>query len=323
MLLGCVGAATLVGAPAAAAAQTPKLLVGVGRADITPVTGVYKGGWACTCATAVGQQERLYARVVVLKEGSTKLALVAEDLFAVPAGMIRDAAALDSDIGLGEQNVIDSATHTHSSQSGYMNNSGDNLILPSDGNLDLSHTTGSAADPVMYSFMTRQLALAIRRANADLKPGAEGWGETQLLGVTENRSLGAHLADYGVTNAGPQRRHRLRGPGRLRGHDRPTRQRPSRRPVPPRQATRAMGHPPRPGRGLLDVRQPRHRRPRELPLLRGRPPGHGRTGRRGGDPCRRRRTRRPGRRQRVREQRRGRHDRRDRPRRPRRGAVGR
>ncbi|HEY1593012.1 MAG TPA: neutral/alkaline non-lysosomal ceramidase N-terminal domain-containing protein [Solirubrobacteraceae bacterium] len=203
VLLGCVAAATLVAAPAAAAARTPKLLVGVGRADITPVTGVYKGGWACTCATAVGQQERLYARVVVLKEGSTKVALVAEDLFAVPAGMIRDAAALDSDIGFNEQNVIDSATHTHSSQSGYMNNSGDNLILPSDGNLDLSHTTGSAADPVMYSFMTRQLALAIRRANADLKPGAEGWGETQLLGVTENRSLGAHLADYGVTNAGP------------------------------------------------------------------------------------------------------------------------
>ena len=204
MLLGCVAAAALIVAPAAAqASKPPKLLVGVGRADITPVTGVYKGGWACTCATATGQQERLYARVVVLKEGGTKVALVAEDLFAVPAGMIRDAAALDADLGFSEQNVIDSATHDHSSQSGYMNNSGDNLILPSDGNLDLSHTTGSAADPVMYSFMTRQLALAIRRANADLRPGAEGWGATELLGVTENRSLGAHLADHGITNAGP------------------------------------------------------------------------------------------------------------------------
>jgi neutral ceramidase len=202
VLLGCVATVTLA-APTVANAAQPKLEVGVGRADITPVTGVYKGGWACTCATALGQQERLYARVVVLKEGNTKVALVAEDLFAVPAGMIRDAAALDQDIGFSEQNVIDSATHTHSSQSGYMNNSGDNLILPSDGNLDLSHTTGAAADPVMYSFMTRQLALAIRRANADLRPGAEGWGATELLGVTENRSLGAHLADYGVTNAGP------------------------------------------------------------------------------------------------------------------------
>ena len=66
---------------------TGPLLVGVGRADITPVTGVYNGGWACICATALGQQERLYARVVVLKEGRQKVALVAEDLFALSAGI--------------------------------------------------------------------------------------------------------------------------------------------------------------------------------------------------------------------------------------------
>ena len=51
--------------------------------------------------------------------------------------------------------------------------------------------------------MTRQLALAIARANADLRPGRGGWGQTELLGVTQNRSLGAHLADYGVTDDGP------------------------------------------------------------------------------------------------------------------------
>jgi hypothetical protein len=186
-------------APSAASAQ---LLVGVGRADITPLTGVYKGGWACTCAKVIGQQERLYARVIVLQEGHQKVALVAEDLFALSAGMVRDAAGLVTRLGFSEQNIIDSATHTHSSQSGYMNYSGDNLILPSTGNADLSKATGSPADPVMYSFMTRQLALAIRRANANLRPGAVGWGETQLIGVTENRSLGAHLADSGITSAG-------------------------------------------------------------------------------------------------------------------------
>ena len=105
-------------------------MVGVGRADITPVTGVYKGGWSCTCAKAIGQQERLYARVIVLQEGGQKVALVTEDLFALSAGMIRDAAALLPGLGFSEQNIIDSATHTHSSQSGYMNFSGDNLILP-------------------------------------------------------------------------------------------------------------------------------------------------------------------------------------------------
>ena len=154
-------------------------------------------------ATALGQQERLYARVVVLKEGRQKVALVAEDLFALSAGMIRDAVSLLPGLGFSEQNVVDSATHTHSSQSGYMNFAGDNLILPSTGNPDLSGVPGNPADPVMYSFMTRQLALAIRRANADLRPGEVGWGQTELLGVTQNRSLGAHLADFGITDEGP------------------------------------------------------------------------------------------------------------------------
>ena len=189
-------------APAAEAAA-PRLLVGVGRADITPVTGVYKGGWSCTCAEAIGQQERLYARVVVLQEGSEKVALVAEDLFAVSAGMIRDAAALLPGLGFSEENIVDSASHDHSSPTGYMNFGTYNSVLPSDAKLDLSGITKTGTDPAMYSFMTRQLALAIRRAVDDLHPGAVGWGSTQLLGVTQNRSLGAHLADFGVTNAGP------------------------------------------------------------------------------------------------------------------------
>src|SRR5205085_776072 len=47
--------AALVGTPAAAHPRPPRtrLLVGVGRADVTPATGVYKGGWACTCAQAL------------------------------------------------------------------------------------------------------------------------------------------------------------------------------------------------------------------------------------------------------------------------------
>jgi neutral ceramidase len=193
--------ATLIPATGAHAAA-PRLLVGVGRADITPVTGVYKGGWSCTCAEAIGQQERLYARVVVLQEGSRRVALVAEDLFAVSAGMIRDAAALLPGLGFSEQNIIDSASHDHSSPTGYMNFGTYNSVLPSDAKLDLSGVTKTGTDPAMYDFMTRQLALAIRRAVTDLRPGAVGWGATQLLGVTQNRSLGAHLADFGITSAG-------------------------------------------------------------------------------------------------------------------------
>src|SRR5947207_564974 len=55
-----------------------------------------------------------------------------------------------------------------------------------------------ALDPQLYSFMVERLALAIRRANADLGPGKVGWGETRITDLTENRSLEAHLYDHGI-----------------------------------------------------------------------------------------------------------------------------
>lgn len=38
----------------------------------------------------------------------------------------------------------------------------------------------------------------MRRADRNLGPASAAWGTTKLLGVTENRSLEAHLADHGV-----------------------------------------------------------------------------------------------------------------------------
>lgn len=177
-------------------AQT--LLVGVGQADITPVTGGFKGGWACSCAKALGQHTRLYARVVVLQMGQRKVALVAEDLAFLSAGMIRDAAALLPGRGFSEQNIIDSATHTHGSQGGFMNFGAYNSVLPEATNLLEFNLADTSPDQTMYNFMTRQLAAAIRQADDSLAPGAIGWGHTTLSGITQNRSLEAHLADYGI-----------------------------------------------------------------------------------------------------------------------------
>ncbi len=102
-----------------------------------------------------------------------------------------------------------------------MNFSSYNSILPSNSNPTLSGITNSATDPVMYSFMTHQLALAIQRANDDLRPGAIGWGQTQLLGVTQNRSLGAHLANYGL-DEGPNSGSVSQDPGGYPGTIDPT-----------------------------------------------------------------------------------------------------
>jgi neutral ceramidase len=171
--------------------------VGVGRADITPPTGYYMMGWVRSDGVIQGQNTRLWARAIVLREGDRKIALVTEDLNGIPGGMMKAAADLDRDIGFSEQNVLDSASHTHAAPTSFYNFSTYNSVfmtLRSPTDFDL---TGSI-DPQLYTFMVKQLALAIRRANADLGPGEAGWGFTQIDDLTQNRSIEAHLFDHGI-----------------------------------------------------------------------------------------------------------------------------
>src|SRR5437762_6793326 len=101
------------GTASAAPAKSPKLQVGVGRADITPPTGYYMMGWVRSDAKVTGQNTRLWARVIVLERGTRKVALVAEDLNGIPGGMMAAAANRVADLGFSERNVLDSASHTH------------------------------------------------------------------------------------------------------------------------------------------------------------------------------------------------------------------
>jgi hypothetical protein len=189
-------AALLLTAPAGAAA-TGRIDVGVARADITPPTGYYMMGWVRSDGVIVGQHTRLWARAIVLRQGGRKIALVSEDLNGIPGGMLAQAAEMDKDIGFSQQNVLDSASHTHAAPTSFYNFTTYNSVFmtqrsPTD--FDLSGTR----DPQLYAFMVRRLALAIRRADGDLGPGAAGWGLTQITDLTQNRSLEAHLADHGI-----------------------------------------------------------------------------------------------------------------------------
>ncbi len=188
----------------AAPAQAGNLRAGVGRADIEPPTGYYMMGWVRADAKTVGQHTRLYARAMVLERDGKKVALVAEDLNGIPGGMLKDAADLVKDRGFSEQNVLDSASHTHAAPGGYYNFGTYNTIFPSIGTITDPnrifdfHIVDTNPDPVLYTFMVRQLAAAIRRADDNVGPATAGWGEVQLPNVTRNRSIEAHLADHGI-----------------------------------------------------------------------------------------------------------------------------
>src|SRR4051795_2450471 len=172
-LLGVVLAALALSAQASA---QPKLQVGVGRADITPPTGYYMMGWVRSDGVIIGQHTRLWARVIVLKRGGHKVALVSEDLNGIPGGMMDQAARRVSDLGFSERNVLDSASHTHAAPTGFYNFPTYNTVFMTiDSPTDFQLTGG--LDPQLYAFEVRQLARAIRRANSDLGPGKLGWGE--------------------------------------------------------------------------------------------------------------------------------------------------
>ena len=188
-------AISALGAPATAAGALPPLEAGVGRADITPPTGYYMQGWVRSDAKTTGQHTRLWARVIVLKRGSHKIALVAEDLNGIAGGMLVDAANMVRKRGFSERNVLDSASHTHAAQGQYFNFGTYNTVFMT---AQTPTQFNTAADPQLYTFMVKRLALAIRRADDNVGPAAVGWGRRELLGITQNRSLEAHLADHGI-----------------------------------------------------------------------------------------------------------------------------
>src|SRR5437660_5335950 len=170
-LLAATAILLITATPASAApAKSRKLQVGVGRADITPPTGYYMMGWVRTDAKVTGQNTRLWARVIVLKEGDKKLALIAGDLNAWPGGLVKQAADLNKARGFSEQNVLASASHTHAAPTGFYNFGTYNTAFMSLNNPAEFKITDTATDPQLYNFMVHQVAKAIARADHDLAP---------------------------------------------------------------------------------------------------------------------------------------------------------
>ena len=189
-------AALVISCVAAAGAQAGTLKAGAGRADITPPTGYYFLGWARSDSKSKGVHTRLFARAVVLERDGHKVALVSMDVALLGAGLVIHATELLKGRGITPENVIVSASHTHGAQAGYSNFPGFNTVPPT--KTTPTEVALAGADPQLYGFMVRRLAEAIRRADDDRAPAALGWGEATLLGLTQNRSIEAHLADHGI-----------------------------------------------------------------------------------------------------------------------------
>jgi neutral ceramidase len=161
---------------------------------VTPETGLYTMGYVRSDAVARGQHTRLYARAIVLEQGGRKLALVATDLGFTPGGLTVEVAKKLASRGYDERNIVISASHTHSGPGGYSPFGSDNFVPPT---LGTPTSFSLSTDTQLYGFLIDRVALAVQRADDDLGPARIGWGDSTLLGVTQNRSLEALLADFG------------------------------------------------------------------------------------------------------------------------------
>ena len=193
-------AALALAVPAGAEAA-PKLRAGAGQADITPPqTGYYLGGFTRADRLALGQHTRLFAKTIVLERGGERVALVAIDLFMIPAGMQQQIARI---AGLEPSNVLILPTHTHSGPGGFANFPTYNTAAPSPETIQDPSSFAELfnpepADRQLYTFLATQITKSIRRAARDLGPAVAGWGSGRIVGLTRNRSIEAHLADHGI-----------------------------------------------------------------------------------------------------------------------------
>jgi len=91
------------------------MLIGTSQIDITPKIGVELSGFAARVQPSIGVLDPLSAKAIFLDSGKTKLLWIHCDLVGFDRSIVESFRAWSREsIGLGSQQVMLSATHTHS-----------------------------------------------------------------------------------------------------------------------------------------------------------------------------------------------------------------
>jgi len=144
---------------------------GAATSNITPPLGMpIVGGFAPFPSTHV--HDELHARCLVLDDGATKLVIVVCDLLGIDRQVSDEARALiHKDLGIPPDNVLISATHTHSASS----------ALGKDARI-ISHTMDE-----YQRFVSRRIVDGVKRAVNLLRPAQIGFGQAEVAEHVFNR----------------------------------------------------------------------------------------------------------------------------------------
>jgi len=164
----------------AQAQEKKEFRAGAVASNITPPLGeMIVGGWKPIPATHV--HDELFARCLVLDDGTTKLAIVLCDNVGIPREVFDQAKNLIHDeTTLPIDHMLMASTHTHSA------------------------TTARGASKVLaegkltpyQAFIARRIADGVRRALNQLEPARIGWGSAEEPTEVFNRRW--HVTDPGM-----------------------------------------------------------------------------------------------------------------------------
>ena len=168
-------AVSLAFAPSAAVSApvpgTKIFRAGAATSNITPPLGVPLVG-STTVVNATHVHDELHARCLALDDGTTRLVFVVVDNLSVNREVFDEAKhAIQAATGVPRENMMMSATHTHSGA----NARGLNPLLHS-----------KALDEYQ-TFLARRIADGVRRAINILEPARIAWGTGQLSQHVFNR----------------------------------------------------------------------------------------------------------------------------------------
>lgn len=180
------------------AADDANAKAGIAERDITPPAGIPKFGYSAWAKKADGFRTRLKARAFYLKgPGQTPLAIVQLDLGSgslVLRHRVAELIAASTDIPAHALTLL--VTHTHSGPGQYLGS-------------DFYNVFGSnkpGFDPALFEFLSQRIADAVIDAYESRREARFAVGQSDLFGVTRNRSIEAwanNFPDQNHHNADP------------------------------------------------------------------------------------------------------------------------
>lgn len=154
-----------------ARADHPKQTFRAGAAavDVSPTRFPVKVNGGFLEAKGEKVLDPLYARALVLDDGSTRLAIVVVDSCMMPRDLLDHAKRLAREAtGIPSDHILISATHTHTAPASM-------------------GALGCAADAVYADSLPARIAGSIVKAAADLRPAKLGWGSVDDAEDTHSR----------------------------------------------------------------------------------------------------------------------------------------